>query len=195
MKKIMTALVISTFLSTNLKADVGLQIKGGYNYSCCRDGVSIFKQDVSFSLGHDCGMIKNSKNAGQINYKNERMTKYLLFWNYDLAQIENNINSTQNILTLPKSLIISDEEIKQGMIFGTKEKITSVIAGGFFGGIIGGLTASLFQKDERGYGNIALAFYGIGIGAVTGSIANYMIVKHLASKEENRKIVEKKSKE
>jgi ABC-type Fe3+-siderophore transport system permease subunit len=87
--------------------------------------------------------------------------------------------------------VITEKEIEQAMHFGAKEKISSIVVGGLFGALIGGFTASLFQRDQWGYGNIKLALYGVSIGSLFGSIANYTIIKHLAKKSAKKRLVEK----
>jgi hypothetical protein len=87
--------------------------------------------------------------------------------------------------------VITEKEIEKAMHFGAKEKISSIVVGGLFGALIGGFTASLFQRDEWGFGNIKLALYGVSIGSLFGSVANYAIIKHLAIKSAQKRLVEK----
>jgi len=194
MKKIMITFVISTFLSSNLKADIGLQIKGGLNSCVVRDGVSSFKQDNSLGVGYGWDIIKNAKNARKINYINENggMIKNLLFLSYELPQTVNNTNSSQDTLSLPKSLIISDEEIKQAMEFGTKEKVTSIVMGAFWGFIIGASIGGSIAGE--GLDVIGGVLYGGGAGLIIGPIVNYSIIYHLAKKEATKRLIESNNK-
>lgn len=117
----------------------------------------------------------------------------LLVANIIFAQIENEGTAAPERKAKEDTLItVTEEEIHQARQFGTKEKITSIVVGGFFGGVLGGFTASLFQKDERGLGNIAIGLYGAGIGLVTGAAANYIIIKHLAKKENEKTNIKKR---
>ena len=86
--------------------------------------------------------------------------------------------------------VITEKELEQAMHFGAKEKISSIVVGGLFGALIGGFTASLFQRDQWGY-DIKVALYSVPIGSLFGSVANYMIIKHLAKKSAKKRLVEK----
>jgi len=192
MKRIIITLVISTLLSANLRAEVGFQFKRGIHYSANKNGDSCYKKGSTFGVRNDRDVMKSRIFASKKNSRNENGGIINDLPIPVLGLCQTNREAPEDSLTIPQSAIISDEEIKQAMEFGTKEKMASIIFGAYIGSVLGaGIGGTL--SGEKGLNALPGIFYGGGIGIILGSVINYSIIYNLAKRDAKNRIIKLRS--
>ena len=160
MKKTIIIIFIIAFTSADVEAKIGLTMSG-HSYLA---------------------------KAKQQNYYQERKKTFndLTFGIYNFGQKVKDTGLSKDAL----NLVISDEEIKQAMAFGTTEKITSIVAGALIGGYLLGSIGRLIEGADLHDPWGKTTIYSIGVGFFLGAFINYTIMQNLARRKAKKEIIE-----